>query len=259
MTEPKGQCHNCGHDLDDAIPYCPACGISSVQRRCDNCGHALEDTLDYCPACGFDLPKEAERVLCTECFATMTKEDLEASGGIPVCAECRRARMSRERKDHEREAETRVLRESIERGDIESLRKNQRFSVEQGFVRIRKDGLAARLLGGDNRQTVPLLDLSTGGLQCYVDGAFAKDDAVVLEILLPVFENPLLLKGAVRWHREENSHGRVGIRFDQTDPETARYLAALERYPVLRSATSSMEDAIRHKSRFLKPKDADSA
>lgn len=215
------QCWNCLCELDAEASFCPNCGMDQVNRK------VASSQLLICPTCGEAFP---------ESDVTPDAKALEC----PACL--RRHEEERAREDERRELEREKLLNS-ERFDIRNERSADRFEVVRSFVRVSKLGLTAVLLRKEQKQMVPLIDLSTTGLQCEPEGDFEPGDAVRLELLVPAFGHPLELQGRVRW--AESARGgrtRLGIRFDNVDDHASRHLNALSQHRALREAAILLEE-----------------
>ncbi|MCX7934685.1 MAG: PilZ domain-containing protein [Planctomycetota bacterium] len=219
-----------------------------AEQRCWNCGRMLRDTDAICGNCGVDLiaavradrKPETARAICAQCNASAPLLEMESVNGRLLCAACglrlrEQQAASEERKRKERE----MLRQS----GIRSRRKAERFEVAHCFVRVAPAGLTAKLLRQDKLRVGPLVDLSRTGLQCVAAGRFQKGDVIRVEILAPAFNRPLILRAYVRWAMSEGEgRTRMGVEFDDADPETQAHLKALEQHEALRNAAYLLEE-----------------
>jgi len=213
--------------------------------RCLNCGQEVQPTDRFCANCGIDIRRPATqpttvRRLCHSCGQEYVHQEGRPSDLCSACQE--RIEAKRQSQAERREREQKKFQESARAG-LASQRKARRFEVAGCFVRVRKIGMTAMFMRKDQSSAGPVVDLSTTGLQCVAAGDFGKGDPVGLQLLVPAFNNPLSLRGIVRWAKgEDQERTRIGIEFAGVDEAAAAHLAALEKHESLRDAANRLEE-----------------
>ena len=112
-----------------------------------------------------------------------------------------------------------------------------RFRIPGALVKYKKDKTSLKKKGYIG-EFVPVLDISRGGI-CFFSRELLKfGSAVTLQISAPGETVPLTLKGTVRWHSPNPSHGykyQIGVQFlpygekkDQNYPAALVKIIALE-------------------------------
>lgn len=215
------------------------------ERRCWNCGTKLLITDEFCPNCGVDFNVHGAETapahkLCTVC-GTSFEIDPYTDPNESRCYACRHLSVDDIMTDKERREVDAERMRTTKGIDYRNMRNAQRFEVAKCFVRVHARGLTARLVGKHKVQMGPLIDLSTTGMQCRSEGVFGKGDAVEVELLVPAFNQPLLLRGTVRWAQPDKGGTRMGVQFDPADEKTHTHLRALESHPDLRDAAKLRE------------------
>ncbi len=212
--------------------------------HCPNCGYELEAHETFCANCGVETGRKTDRSptshLCRSCGQAYTTSHQDAQSLCPACEQ--RIQAEQQTAAQRREREKKKFEQSARVGQ-RSQRRAVRFEVARCYVRVRKMGMAAMLLRRAATQAGTVVDLSAGGLQCLVAGAFAKGEPVAVQLLVPAFNNPLGLKGIVRWAvAEAGDRTRMGVEFSDVESQVSAHLAALEKHEALRSAAHLLEE-----------------
>jgi Tfp pilus assembly protein PilZ len=91
----------------------------------------------------------------------------------------------------------------------------ERFEIFGATASYRGEGVfASKDFSVDS---FPVIDLSLGGLRLLTDEYFKIDKRVSLKILIPGEEDPLLIRGTVRWvsiNPEKSYKYQAGIQFN---------------------------------------------
>lgn len=221
--------------------------MKSSAIRCWNCGYPLESDDEICPNCGIGLlnayRKQSREDLCAQCGQPFTVEMKDVHSEWTICPVCRDKMLRRRKSESERRRVHREKQEHSDRAGLRSQRAAVRFEVARCFVRVSRIGLTAVLLRRSKPRMGPLVDLSMTGLQCVSEGTFEAGDPVSISLLVPAFNEPLALKGMIKWAEPEGKEQtRIGVHFDQTDEKTRTHLAALEKHQALRDAAYLKEE-----------------
>ncbi len=89
----------------------------------------------------------------------------------------------------------------------------ERFVVPGAVVNCREEGLFS---GKDIEETLPVFDISRGGVRFLSNSSLKIDSRVTVRIIIPGNEAPLVLKGFVRWRSINPGKSykyQVGIQF----------------------------------------------
>lgn len=120
---------------------------------------------------------------------------------------------------------------------VEDKRENKRFSLPWLSLYYRKE----RLFSSKNNyaeEQCPIIDISRGGLRFLTLKPININAKLTLKILIPNEEDPLIIKGVVRWRSVSPTRSfkhQIGIKFypfikkkGQNDPRYLKKIIELE-------------------------------
>lgn len=111
-------------------------------------------------------------------------------------------------------------------------RKSNRFLVRNATIKIRKTGMLKYILLNTNNKA-SLVNLSKSGLQVMLPETLKADDNYQVNLYVPGFINPLIMKARVIWCRPykkfyDRTYYRAGLQFVKLSQEVAESLKSLE-------------------------------
>lgn len=207
-----------------------------VDMKCRNCDQVIRDFETECPNCGIDVhfsppapnregtaKLRQQKGICSVCEETVWRSDLKEVDGQQICRPCLARRTTSGTGKHAGTGKHRRQDGSA----WANPRKNERVDVDHAFVRLAKPGGLFGLFGED-ANVGPAVDLSLTGVQCVTELNVKEGSEVKVELRLPGADRVLLMKGVIRWARDEQ-HGRrrVGVEFTDVDFEVRK---AIERH-----------------------------
>ena len=111
-------------------------------------------------------------------------------------------------------------------------RKSTRFPIRNATIKIRKTGMLKYILLNTNNQA-SLVNLSKSGLQLMIPETLKADDSYQINLYIPGFVNPLIMKAKVVWCRPykkfyDKTYFRAGFHFVKLNDEIKTTLRKLE-------------------------------
>ena len=112
------------------------------------------------------------------------------------------------------------------------LRQTKRFTVRNATIKLRKTGMLKYILlhtGND----ASLVNLSKSGLQLMLSETLKAEDNYQINLYIPGFINPLIMKAKVVWCRPykkfyDKTYYRAGFQFVKLSHEVVNTLKRLE-------------------------------
>lgn len=113
------------------------------------------------------------------------------------------------------------------------LRRTKRFPIRNATIKLRKTGMLKYILlhtGND----ASLVNLSKSGLQLMISETLKANDTYQVNLYIPGFINPLIMKAKVVWCRpykkfHDKTYYRAGFQFFKLPPEINSTLKKLEK------------------------------
>lgn len=112
------------------------------------------------------------------------------------------------------------------------MRKSRRFPLRNASIKLRKSGMLKYLMLNTNNDA-SLVNLSKCGLQLMISETLKADDSYQINLYVPGFINPLIMKARVMWCRPykkfyDKTYYRAGFQFVKLSQEVTTNLKKLE-------------------------------
>jgi hypothetical protein len=116
-------------------------------------------------------------------------------------------------------------------------RKHARFQVKECVMKYVKAGPLS-FLSKPGGQPLPVTNLSMGGLQFFATERLKPDQGLVMYLDVPALEEPLKLRGKVRWTKQVPGHKavRTGVQFEKLPPAAQKKLELLRQDQLMRTS-----------------------
>lgn len=187
------------------------------------------------------------KIRCGKCGQVLKAEASQA-GKVALCPRCKAkfripegGAFANQRKD---------VRTVIEECEL-ALNLAKTLTRPQGSpdLRIAYTEASPMLFAQQRRELSPILDLSDGGLSCYLQPDRLPTGCQIgailnLELDAPIFSQPIHFQAQLRWLRPSDNPAinHAGVSFHQPDGDLITVIAILIRYIVTRAEIWEMEE-----------------